>query len=155
MFLLRDSVDSVKQIKKTVILATFRMRLRLGLYLDADLHCGTVLEDEFGLSLLRNLIMILANKRSGSVRPKKPHSAIRQTQTQSPRNRFTVSVSVYCRPYNGVLDYGKSLLVVVADILRHMKFSTHTLFEKLLRSLLTFSNVMTLSLPAGLVMKSA
>ena len=88
MFLLRDSVDSVKQIKKTVILATFRMRLRLGLYRDADLHCGTVLEDEFGLSLLRNLIMILANKRSGSVRPKKPHSAIRQTQTQSPAQPF-------------------------------------------------------------------
>lgn len=121
------------------------MRLRLELYHDADLHCGTVLENEFGLSGL-----------SGSVRPKKPHSAIRQNTNPSlPRNRFTVSVSVYCRPYNGVLDYGKSLLVVVADILRHMKFSTHTLFEKLLRSLLTFSNVITLSLPAGLVMKSA
>ena len=155
MFLLRDSVDSVNQIKKTVILATFRMRLRLGLYRDADLHCGTVLEDEFGLSLLRNLIMILANKRSGSVRPKSPIVQFDKHKPSLPRNRFTISVSVYCRPYNGVLDYGKSLLVVVADILRHMKFSTHTLFEKLLRSLLTFSNVMTLSLPAGLVMKSA
>lgn len=88
MFLLRDSVDSVKQIKKTVILATFRMRLRLGLYRDADLHCGTVLEDEFGLSFLRNLITILDNKRSGSVHPKKPHSAIRQNT--NPVSRATV-----------------------------------------------------------------
>ena len=64
------------------------MRLRLGLYRDADLHCGTVLEDEFGLSFLRNLITILDNKRSGSVHPKKPHSAIRQNT--NPVSRATV-----------------------------------------------------------------
>lgn len=47
MFLLRDSVDSVKQIKKkSVILATLSTQLRLELYHDADLHCGNVLEDE-------------------------------------------------------------------------------------------------------------
>ena len=73
MFLLRDSVDSVKQIKtKSVILATLSTRLTLELYHDADLHCGNVLEDEFGLSFLRNLTTILDNKRSGSVRPKTP-----------------------------------------------------------------------------------
>ena len=50
------------------------MRLRLGLYHDADLHCGRVLENEFGLS--------------GSVPPKKPHSAIRQNT--NPVSRATV-----------------------------------------------------------------
>ena len=68
------------------------MRLRLGLYRDANLHCGTVLENEFGLSLLRNLIMILVNKRSGSVRPKKPYSAIRKNT--NPVSRATVLQSL-------------------------------------------------------------
>ena len=62
--------------------------MRLGLYHDADLHCGTVLENEFGLSLLRNLIMILANKTSGSVRPKSPIVQFNKTRTQSPAQPF-------------------------------------------------------------------
>ena len=89
MFLLRDSVDSVEQIKtKSVILATLSTRLTLELYHDADLHCGNVLEDEIGLSFLRNLTTILDNKRSGSVRQKNPIVQFDKTKTQSPAQLF-------------------------------------------------------------------